>query len=75
MCGIAGLLLPQASLPRGEIEARLWAMTGTVRHRGPDDQGVWTDGLAVLVQARLADHRSVRRRPTSRSQRRTARYG
>jgi asparagine synthase (glutamine-hydrolysing) len=54
MCGIAGVLLPQPNLPRSEIEARLWAMTAAVRHRGPDDQEVWTDGVAGLVQARLA---------------------
>ena len=54
MCGIAGVLLPQPTLPRGELEARLWAMTQSVRHRGPDDQEIWTDGLAGLVQARLA---------------------
>ncbi|HXO01939.1 MAG TPA: asparagine synthase (glutamine-hydrolyzing) [Stellaceae bacterium] len=54
MCGIAGVLLPQANLPRPELEARLWAMTRSVRHRGPDDQEIWTDGLAGLVQARLA---------------------
>ena len=54
MCGIGGVLLPRATLPRAELEARLWAMTETVRHRGPDDQEIWTDGLAGLVQARLA---------------------
>ena len=54
MCGIAGFVLAQPSLPRAEIESRLWAMTGTVKHRGPDDQAVWTDGLAGLAQARLA---------------------
>jgi asparagine synthase (glutamine-hydrolysing) len=54
MFGIAGVLLPQANLPRAELEARLWAMTQSVRHRGPDDQEIWTDGLAGLVQARLA---------------------
>jgi asparagine synthase (glutamine-hydrolysing) len=54
MCGIAGVLLAQANLPRAELEARLWAMTGAVRHRGPDDQEIWTDGLAGLIQARLA---------------------
>jgi len=54
MCGIAGVLLPQATLPRAALEARLWAMTQSVRHRGPDDQDIWTDGLAGLVQARLA---------------------
>ena len=54
MCGIAGVLLPQPNVPRAELEARLWAMTQAVRHRGPDDQDIWTDGLAGLVQARLA---------------------
>jgi asparagine synthase (glutamine-hydrolysing) len=54
MCGIAGFVLPQPALARGDIEARLWAMIGTLRHRGPDDEGVWTDGLAALAHARLA---------------------
>jgi asparagine synthase (glutamine-hydrolysing) len=54
MCGIAGVLLPQATLPRAELETRLWAMTEAVRHRGPDDQEIWTDGQVGLVQARLA---------------------
>jgi asparagine synthase (glutamine-hydrolysing) len=54
MCGIGGVLLPQPTLARAELEARLWAMTQAVRHRGPDDQEIWTDGLAGLVQARLA---------------------
>src|ERR1700733_16283238 len=54
MCGIAGVLLPQATLPRAELETRLWAMTEAVRHRGPDDQEIWTDGQVGLIQARLA---------------------
>jgi asparagine synthase (glutamine-hydrolysing) len=54
MCGIAGFLLAQPGLPRPELEARLWAMLRTIRHRGPDDQGVWTDGLAGLAHARLS---------------------
>jgi asparagine synthase (glutamine-hydrolysing) len=54
MCGIGGVLLPHATLPRTELERRLWAMTQAVRHRGPDDQEIWTDGLAGLVQSRLA---------------------
>jgi asparagine synthase (glutamine-hydrolysing) len=54
MCGIAGFLLAQPSLPRGEIETRVWRMIDMIRHRGPDDDGVWTDGLAALGQARLA---------------------
>jgi asparagine synthase (glutamine-hydrolysing) len=54
MCGIAGFLLSHATLPRGAAEARLWAMIGTLRHRGPDDEGVWTDGRAGLAHARLS---------------------
>jgi len=54
MCGIGGFLLARPSMPRAEIEARLWGMTAAVKHRGPDDQEVWTDGLAGLAQARLA---------------------
>src|SRR5216684_7830366 len=54
MCGIAGFLLPQAGLARGDIEARLWTMIATLRHRGPDDEGVWSDGRAGLAHARLS---------------------
>lgn len=54
MCGIAGFVLGQASLPRAEVEARLWSMIGTLRHRGPDDEGVWTDGQGALAHARLS---------------------
>ncbi len=54
MCGIAGFVLPQPALSRGESEARAAAMIGTLRHRGPDDEGVWSDGLATLAHARLS---------------------
>jgi asparagine synthase (glutamine-hydrolysing) len=54
MCGIAGFLTAGAPRPRGEIEAQLWRMIATVRHRGPDDEGVWTDGQAGLAHARLS---------------------
>jgi asparagine synthase (glutamine-hydrolysing) len=54
MCGIAGFLLAQPTLAAAEIEARVWRMIDTIRHRGPDDDGVWTDGLAALGQARLS---------------------
>jgi asparagine synthase (glutamine-hydrolysing) len=54
MCGIAGFILPQAGMARPQIETRLWAMIGTLRHRGPDDEGVWTDGLGALAHARLS---------------------
>ncbi|HEX3864504.1 MAG TPA: asparagine synthase (glutamine-hydrolyzing) [Stellaceae bacterium] len=54
MCGIAGFVLSQPTLPKADIEARLWAMIGTLRHRGPDDEGVWTDGRGALAHARLS---------------------
>jgi asparagine synthase (glutamine-hydrolysing) len=54
MCGVAGFLLASPALAQGEIEARAGAMIATLRHRGPDDEGVWTDGLAALAHARLS---------------------
>src|ERR1700758_4249806 len=54
MCGVSGFLLSRAIRPRSEIESRLWAMIATLRHRGPDDEGVWTDGRAGLAHARLS---------------------
>src|SRR5271166_1910534 len=54
MCGISGFLLPGSTIPRGAAESRLWSMIATLRHRGPDDEGVWTDGRAGLAHARLS---------------------
>ena len=53
MCGIAGFLAVRTP-PRRELESRLWAMIATLRHRGPDDEGVWTDGRTGLAHARLS---------------------
>ena len=55
MCGIAGIRLsPSASVP--DLAARLAAMAQAMRHRGPDDQGVFVaaDGRAGLANRRLA---------------------
>jgi asparagine synthase (glutamine-hydrolysing) len=54
MCGIGGFLLPSTTSPREELESRLWAMIATLRHRGPDDEGIWTDERAGLAHARLS---------------------
>jgi asparagine synthase (glutamine-hydrolysing) len=52
VCGISGFLLSQAS--SSDLEARLWSMIAMLRHRGPDDEGVWTDRRAGLAHARLS---------------------
>jgi asparagine synthase (glutamine-hydrolysing) len=54
VCGIGGFLGAGAPLPRTLAEARLAAMITTLRHRGPDGEGVWSDGRAGLAHARLA---------------------
>src|SRR6516225_10969872 len=54
MCGISGFLLTHATLPGAAAESRLWAMIATLRHRGPDDEGVWTNDRAGLAHARLS---------------------
>src|SRR5438270_10967527 len=54
MCGIGDFLLAHSSIPRGAAESRLWRMIATLRHRGPDDEGVWSDGQAGLAHARLS---------------------
>ena len=53
MCGVSGFLA-RAALPGDTAETRLWAMIATLRHRGPDDEGVWTDGRAGIAHSRLS---------------------
>ena len=36
------------------MENRLWRMIAPLRHRGPDDEGIWTDGRVGLAHARLS---------------------
>jgi len=43
MCGIAGFVNPSHGLSRPELEELALKMIATLRHRGPDDQGVWAD--------------------------------
>ncbi len=56
MCGIAGFLDPKRRSGDNELKALAASMAGTLRHRGPDDQGVWVDGEAgvALGHTRLA---------------------
>lgn len=51
MCGICGIYNSNG----GQVETTvLSAMTETLAHRGPDGQGVWTDGPVGLGHRRLA---------------------
>jgi asparagine synthase (glutamine-hydrolysing) len=53
MCGFVGVLSKQADMLCSQYIAR---MTDAIRHRGPDDSGVWADTAAgvVLGHRRLA---------------------
>ncbi len=56
MCGITGLWAHAGDLTADRITARLEPMCDALRHRGPDEGGVWTspdDGVG-LGQRRLA---------------------
>lgn len=54
MCGIAGFL--GGTGPAGQDAVLVRRMADSLRHRGPDDDGVWADGEAgiALAQRRLA---------------------
>jgi asparagine synthase (glutamine-hydrolysing) len=56
MCGIAGLLEERAASSLDELAAAAARMADTLRHRGPDDAGVWVDAAAgiALGHRRLA---------------------
>src|SRR5438094_6537927 len=56
MCGISAFFDPSKRWSAGELESQALRMAAALRHRGPDDQGVWVDpdaGLA-LSHRRLA---------------------
>ena len=52
MCGIAGIVHPQAGPPVDEVALR--RMARSIRHRGPDGYGYLLDPGAGLVSSRLA---------------------
>ena len=50
MCGIVGSFNPSANISAEELTARTERMVDAIRHRGPDDSGVWcdeTNGVAL----------------------------
>ena len=50
MCGIAGFLLRDGSAQVSDVRA----MTDLIRHRGPDDEGIYTDGPCGIGMRRLS---------------------
>jgi asparagine synthase (glutamine-hydrolysing) len=48
VCGIAGVFDPGAATPADRLADLAAAMAGTLRHRGPDDDGVWVDAAAGI---------------------------
>jgi len=53
MCGIAGVIALQEGLPPPSLDD-LRAMLGALRHRGPDEFGLYRDERAGLAHARLS---------------------
>ena len=53
MCGIAGIVNLRDGLMPPDIDD-LRQMVGTLRHRGPDEFGVYRDARAGLGHARLS---------------------
>src|SRR5690242_15701266 len=51
MCGIAGVVQPNGTFADRDVLCR---MIGSVRHRGPDDCGIFTDHNVALAHARLS---------------------
>ena len=46
MCGICGFLRPTEGI---ELDDAIRKVTNTLRHRGPDDQGIWVDQDAGMA--------------------------
>lgn len=51
MCGLAGIMVPAPSVDAESLHAQARAMGDALRHRGPDDAGVWVDAAAGIALA------------------------
>lgn len=56
MCGITGFTNLDTRLSAGEAQSTISAMTASIKHRGPDNQGAWLspDASIVLGHRRLS---------------------
>jgi asparagine synthase (glutamine-hydrolysing) len=56
MCGLAGFIATSGALPISAWPSLLFKMGDAIRHRGPDDSGIWLDEIAGigLVHQRLS---------------------
>jgi len=56
MCGIAGFVGAASNIGGGNADSVAEAMAASLAHRGPDDQGIWTDPTAgtALIHRRLS---------------------
>jgi len=56
MCGIAGFVGAASKLAGGNVNAVAQQMAASLAHRGPDDEGIWTDAEAgaAVVHRRLS---------------------
>ena len=52
MCGINGII--SASISREEREKSVRAMNLKIAHRGPDNDGIWSEGEVSLGHRRLS---------------------
>src|SRR5687767_13423534 len=49
MCGFVGFIDPAGKTASGTLEPVVARMADTLRHRGPDDSGSWSDERAGLA--------------------------
>lgn len=54
MCGITGFISKEKNLSVETRSERLDRMCGSIRHRGPDEQGILVEGRAALGMRRLS---------------------
>ena len=71
MCGIAGF----THLKKSPDPDRIWEITRSLIHRGPDQQGVWESARRVAGSRPAQDHRSGARRSAHDQRRRRHRSG